>query len=289
MLGIIVRIPKQQKYGIIISYDDNRYYFSAEDCDPRLKLSISDDVEFTPLTDTENRRRSFFRKFASVTDIVKYQIPNERNGFYLSSFTDTRKLKVTEVSRSYVLVGESPNKEHALDLMIETAVNAGCTALTDIKVKAHVPKFNNNISFIIEGVPARGEKVDRDRIKEQENRERKRIMTPKEDGSRSLDEVKFPRQEKTIIVEPDRIRIPPEKIRLHSPNRNKRLFQRMVISIIMLLMLPLIGTLAQAFNNIYESLFSILLILFAEIGLVVIYYSINPRKSCCFFRIKHGG
>lgn len=285
MLGIIVRIPHNSKNGIIISYDDNRYYFSSEDYDPRLKLSISDDVEFTPLSETENSERSMFLKFARISNIVKYQIPNERNGFYFSRFSDTEKLTITEVSKSYVLVGESPNKEHALDLMIEKAQMAGCTALIDMKVKAHVPKFNNNISFIIEGVPAIGSKVNQNKIKEQENIERARVM--QQAGQDVSAQPLGGSQEKPRIVESGQINIPAECIRKFSPNRNRRLFQKMVISIIMLLLLPLFVTIASEFSNIFESLLTILLVLLVEIGLVVVYYNINPRKSCCYYRIKH--
>ena len=96
MLGIIVKIPNdKKKEGMIISYDDKRYYFTVEDYDPRLKLSVSDDVDFTPCDDDTNSERGLFKKYAHVDGIVRNQIPTERNGFYLSKSSDIQKLKIT--------------------------------------------------------------------------------------------------------------------------------------------------------------------------------------------------
>lgn len=291
MLGIIVKIPNdKKKEGMIISYDDKRYYFTVEDYDPRLKLSVSDDVDFTPCDDDTNSERGLFKKYAHVDSIVRNQIPTERNGFYLSKSSDIQKLKITELSKSYVLVGESTNKEHALDMMIDTAVKAGCTALTDIRVSTHIPKFNNSIIFIIRGIPAIGTKVDLNKYIEQENQARSTRNPKTVSAGIKAEMPKTPdasHPEKTKIVEKERICIPKEKIRKFSPNIARRILQRTIFSVVMLLLLPVLASIAFEFDDIYESYLTLIFIMLVEMGLVVFYYNVNPNKSCCYFRIKH--
>ena len=145
-------------------------------------------------------------------------------------------------------MGESTNKEHALDMMIDTAVKAGCTALTDIRVSTHIPKFNNSIIFIIKGIPAIGTKVDLNKYIEQENQARSTRNPKTVSAGIKAEMPETPdasHPEKTKIVEKERICIPKEKIRKFSPNIARRILQRTIFSVVMLLLLPVLDICSQ--------------------------------------------
>ena len=148
MQGIIIKLPQKSSIGIILGYDFNRYVFSIDDVDPRLKPAISDEVDFTPYSGNRNRICHPLHKSAHINSIVHYVFPEDCNNIKLSPLYSPKKLKIIFSSKSYLIRGEGASREQALEAMTTLARKSGFTAVTDLTIQTKYRRYPNDIIYV---------------------------------------------------------------------------------------------------------------------------------------------
>lgn len=273
--GIAVRLPEGKKYGVIIGYDNERYYFSSEDYSANLKISVLDEVTFDPLGAAENRKRNPFRKLAAVRKSENFKIPGEIKGVRLVLPREIFGLKILEQCKSYHICSESRSRDEALEMLADLTRESGCTAVIDVKVRTYFPALSNQLLYIFTGVPVIASGVGPDGAAGPDNGGGTG-QPEKPAAARDAADAPSP-GEKPVSGHID---IPQERIRIISPNIARRVVQRLCIWIIMLLLFPLIAHL----TIVYRSYMAAVLGLLVELSLIVFYHAVNPHGSCCYFK-----
>lgn len=306
MQGIIIKLPQKSSIGIILGYDFNRYVFSIDDVDPRLKPAISDEVDFTPYSGNRNRICYLLHKPAHINSIVHYVIPEDCNNIKLSQINSSQKLKIIFSSKSYMIRGEGESRELALEAMTALARKSGFTAITDIRIQTKYRRYLNDLIYVFEGIPA----IDSSLIQTvelkavdlknnskttEDNKDDTPASGNADDKSTAPD---IPHQgERTFLKEKaqpivrtikindmeHRVFLHPADIKKISPNTVKKYVLRMIMFVIILLLLPLWMKTIFSSDDLVFAYLSLIAGLFIETVLAIISYYISPHSNCSYF------
>ncbi|MBR1924559.1 MAG: hypothetical protein IJ839_04720 [Ruminobacter sp.] len=307
MQGIIIKLPQKSSIGIILGYDFNRYVFSIDDVDPRLKPAISDEVDFTPYSGNRNRICHPLHKSAHINSIVHYVFPEDSNNIKLSPLYSPKKLKIIFSSKSYLIRGEGASREQALEAMTTLARKSGFTAVTDLTIQTKYRRYLNDIIYVFEGIPAidssliqtvdlkavdlknhntTAESINKDNAETAGNTADNSATPdiPQHEGRSFLMEKARPIVRTIKINDMEhRVFLHPADIKKISPNTVKKYVLRMIMFVIMLLLLPLWMKTIFSSEDLVYAYISLVAGIFIETVLAIISYYIFPHSNCSYF------